>query len=86
MKHHSIPVDNPLDSPDPTMKTPGAKMWAELDAVVDRLKDLSSEDMLGDRARADGMCTIIAIYTSPISPNPETIRAIAMERWEKRQG
>lgn len=59
-----------------------AGLWADLDAVMDRLM---SNPTKSDRGLALGLTIALARVSNPYQPDEDAIRGIAVERWEARQ-
>lgn len=59
-------------------------LWAELDAVMDRLMSEPAEDGR-DPGRAEGVAYCIAVMQNPYLPNIDAVRDQAMDRWEQQQ-
>lgn len=57
-------------------------LWADLDAVMDRLMD---EPNKVDKGLALGLTIALARLSNPFQPDEEAIKSIAVERWEARQ-
>lgn len=57
----------------------------ELDAVIDQLMEAGSEATEGEKGRAMGLSTAIAIIRNPYAPNVRSAKAQAMARWDSRQ-
>lgn len=67
----------------------GEHLWDALDDVVDRIQKRvtkGKDPMRRDVGQALGLATAMAIIESPLEPDVDAIRAVAMERWEIRNG
>ncbi len=67
----------------------GEALWDELDMVVDRIQarvTKGKEPRQKDVGQAQGLAMALAILDSPLEPDIEEVRAVAMERWDVRHG
>lgn len=60
-------------------------LWAEMDAIMERLMTGQQAEDGGDRFRAEELAWVLAIVTNAYDPSVDRIRAETMERWNAAQ-
>lgn len=60
-------------------------LWAEMDAIMERLMTGQEAEDGGDRFRAEELAWVLAIVTNAYDPSVDRIRKETMERWEISQ-
>ena len=60
-------------------------LWAEMDTLMERLMTGAESEDGGDRFRAEELCWVLSIVTSPYNPSMDAIRAETMRRWNEQQ-
>lgn len=60
-------------------------LWAEMDAIMERLMTGQQAEDGGDRFRAEELAWVLAIVTNAYDPDINRIRRETMERWNAAQ-
>ena len=58
--------------------------WKQLDEIFDRIMEKREEPDGLDRGRAETACLFIAMLLYPHSPDPKSVRDMALRRYRER--